>query len=52
MAVVFVVPAVAPQEAVALVFFLPVRAVIVSLLSKGPGAEVEALFDKASKPEA
>ena len=28
-----------------------VAAVIVSLLGKGPGAEVEALFDKASKPE-
>lgn len=27
-------------------------AVLVSLLGKGPGAEVEALFDKASKPEA
>ena len=26
-------------------------AVLVSLLGKGPGAEVEALFDKASKPE-
>jgi sodium/proline symporter len=29
-----------------------IAAVLVSLLSKGPGAEVEALFDKASKPEA
>ena len=29
-----------------------IAAVLVSLLSKGPGAEVEALFDKASKSEA
>ena len=29
-----------------------IAAVLVSLLGKGPGAEVEALFDKASKPEA
>ena len=28
-----------------------IAAVLVSLLGKGPGAEVEALFDKASKPE-
>jgi sodium/proline symporter len=28
-----------------------VAATVVSLLSKGPGAEVEALFDKASQPE-
>ena len=26
-------------------------AVLVSLLSKGPGAEVEALFDRAAQPE-
>ena len=29
-----------------------IAAVIVSLCSKGPGADVEALFDKASQPEA